>query len=434
MRNKPYIHLVPLLASVFLADSASAALMPAPFNSPAEDFRWPGGVIPYRIDPSIHEWRLTTTEDEDPRTLSAGDIIKEKAKTRAEVNAAIADWESKTGGVIDFVEIDPAELYKYERSVLITDHEDWGCASPSAGGYNIFRGAHPGEHPVYLPHSCSPATVKHELGHVIGFLHQHQSYIRDEYVTINESNMRYYGVEGMEEEHEDDMWNMRMLSGFFVAQVGPYDYKSIMHYGPEALWNEAGPTVVPINPPWAVIGYGENGGAISQGDVDAVKVMYARSRIKNRNLDRCIQTVALPADDRYDEYFYTRIIRDLDDQEVFASLCADEGFNEEWVLSPDGWLISANGRCAGTVEYGVRAPAGVATQLCDGSPEQKWSYEASTGRIKDSAGRCLWALDGASTSVQERTGDSNAMLLLTADCGWAGAQQSNMVWDLERAL
>lgn len=61
-------------------------------------------------------------------------------------------------------------------------------------------------------------TMYHELGHVLGFYHEHQRSDRDTYITIDIGN-----VPG----------NARYaFDKYSFPTVGPYDFGSIMHYGP----------------------------------------------------------------------------------------------------------------------------------------------------------------------------------------------------------
>ena len=64
--------------------------------------------------------------------------------------------------------------------------------------------------------------VLHELGHALGLIHEHQRPDRDDYVTINFSNLRPSGRS-----------NLEKVSRSAVNNHGvAYDLTSIMHYGP----------------------------------------------------------------------------------------------------------------------------------------------------------------------------------------------------------
>jgi hypothetical protein len=63
-------------------------------------------------------------------------------------------------------------------------------------------------------------NASHELGHMIGLQHQQQRQDRDHYVRIN----RWLGCSSPTDEGRCNRPN--------VSDFGPYDYKSVMHYGP----------------------------------------------------------------------------------------------------------------------------------------------------------------------------------------------------------
>ena len=77
-------------------------------------------------------------------------------------------------------------------------------------------------------------SIAHEIGHVLGFWHEHQLPDRDEFVQVVYENIA-------EKYHH-------LFSLFSVANIGSlnsaYDYGSIMHYNPYAFAiNKGQPTV-----------------------------------------------------------------------------------------------------------------------------------------------------------------------------------------------
>ena len=66
-----------------------------------------------------------------------------------------------------------------------------------------------------------PDVIIHELGHAIGFIHEHQRPDRDSYVHINYDNVASGYKYAM------DTFPKSEVDGYGV----PYDYGSIMHYG-----------------------------------------------------------------------------------------------------------------------------------------------------------------------------------------------------------
>ena len=66
----------------------------------------------------------------------------------------------------------------------------------------------------------------HEVGHALGFYHEHQRPDRDEYVTVYENNV----IEGKIPN------NYNLLEADAVNLYSkPYDYMSTMHYGPQVI-------------------------------------------------------------------------------------------------------------------------------------------------------------------------------------------------------
>ena len=80
--------------------------------------------------------------------------------------------------------------------------------------------------------SSSSGTIIHELGHVLGFRHEHQRSDRDNYITIDIGNV---------------VGNARFaFDKFTFPAVGPYDFGSIMHYGANYFALDLSrPTIIP---------------------------------------------------------------------------------------------------------------------------------------------------------------------------------------------
>lgn len=64
-------------------------------------------------------------------------------------------------------------------------------------------------------------SVAHELGHVLGFYHEHSRPDRDNYVTVLRFNIR-----------SDRQYNFLKYSNTEILTSEPYDIGSVMHYGP----------------------------------------------------------------------------------------------------------------------------------------------------------------------------------------------------------
>ena len=64
-------------------------------------------------------------------------------------------------------------------------------------------------------------TIAHEIGHVLGFHHEHSRPDRDEFILVNNTNIQ----DG--KEYNFDAYTLDESMSFAA-----YDVSSIMHYGP----------------------------------------------------------------------------------------------------------------------------------------------------------------------------------------------------------
>ncbi|XP_032300134.1 tolloid-like protein 1 isoform X4 [Coturnix japonica] len=143
---------------------------------------WPGGVIPYVIGGNF-----TGTQ-------------------RAMFKQAMRHWEKHT--CVTFIERSDEESY------IVFTYRPCGCCS-----YVGRRGN--GPQAISIGKNCDKfGIVVHELGHVIGFWHEHTRPDRDDHVTIIRENIQ----PGQE-------YNFLKMEPGEVNSLGePYDFDSIMHY------------------------------------------------------------------------------------------------------------------------------------------------------------------------------------------------------------
>lgn len=145
---------------------------------------WDHGVIPYEIDSNF------------------------SGAHKALFKQAMRHWENFT--CIKFVERNPEEHPNY----IVFTERSCGCCS-----YVGKRGN--GPQAISIGKNCDKfGIVVHELGHVVGFWHEHTRPDRENHVVIEKSNI----LNGQE-------YNFNKLSDDDVNSLGlPYDYHSIMHY------------------------------------------------------------------------------------------------------------------------------------------------------------------------------------------------------------
>ncbi|XP_020288864.1 bone morphogenetic protein 1 isoform X2 [Pseudomyrmex gracilis] len=149
-----------------------------------KDRVWDHGVIPYEIDGNF------------------------SGAHKALFKQAMRHWENFT--CIKFVERVPREHPNY---ILFTERP-CGCCSFVGRRGN-------GPQAISIGKNCDKfGIVVHELGHVVGFWHEHTRPDRDRHVQIIRDNI----MSGQE-------YNFNKLTEEEVNSLGlPYDYDSIMHY------------------------------------------------------------------------------------------------------------------------------------------------------------------------------------------------------------
>ena len=157
--------------------------------------RWPNGEIPYVLSSRYGRY------------------------SRKIIARAMSEYAKKT--CIKFVPRDEQRDYIYI-------YPDDGCYS--------LVGRTGGRQPVSLDAGCiQTGTVIHELMHTVGFFHEQSRNDRDEYIQIVWDNV----LRGASDQF--DKYSLRTISHLDE----PYDYSSIMHYGPYAFTRNGRRTVVP---------------------------------------------------------------------------------------------------------------------------------------------------------------------------------------------
>ncbi|MCY4596459.1 MAG: M12 family metallopeptidase [Bryobacterales bacterium] len=177
------------------------------------DFLWPGGIMPYEIEPGF------------------------TARALQDIEAAIHEWNSRT--VLTLVERTTESSFVQFRPRSSTPS---GSSCSAAVGYRA------GARGVWLrgPRGCGVGTTVHEIGHSAGLRHEHQRKDRDRHVQV--SDMLRSGP------NRYSYSNIRPIGG-------RYDYASSMHYA-------GGIETIPPGMPIRTYRW------LSAGDIDGVARMY----------------------------------------------------------------------------------------------------------------------------------------------------------------
>jgi hypothetical protein len=189
------------------------------------DVRWPNGVVPYVIE-----------------GINSTPVLQ-----------AMAHWEAKTD--IRFVprttESDYVAFVRANGNICISHGLGrWGGRQTVASSS--------------LYGACSANDYIHEIGHVMGLFHEHVRFDRDKYVTIrwDKGAANYYNFCKIGEYYDFSadkcVFDINEPQG---ADIGPYDYRSIMHYNN---------SFIESIPPGKPMGNTE----LSSGDVSTINIMY----------------------------------------------------------------------------------------------------------------------------------------------------------------
>lgn len=182
-------------------------------------YRWPNCKVPYTIDPAL--------------------------PNQARVTDAIAHWEANT-----------RFRFILRTAANAASYPDW-VTFRSGSGCSSYVGRQGGQQFISLASGCSKGNAIHEIGHTIGFWHEHSREDRNAFVTIHWDKI----IPGYEHN-----FNQQIADG---DDVGAYEYGSIMHYSRDAFSIDGSDTITPTDPSASI---GQRTG-LSPGDIAAANTL-----------------------------------------------------------------------------------------------------------------------------------------------------------------
>lgn len=135
----------------------------------------------------------------------------------------MSDWTKSSASKVTFTELSSTLWRKFLWSIGLSKHvliEKKDLVAGASGQSKVGRVAW-ATMAIDSEFTDDIRTVRHELGHVLGLLHEHQRPDRDNYIKVKWDNV--IGFTGSFEKL-DESWGKK------ITNTKEYDYKSIMHY------------------------------------------------------------------------------------------------------------------------------------------------------------------------------------------------------------
>ena len=208
---------------------------------------------PRQLSRTLTDERRETSPTSDPDRLWGKEgyhaivpyTIEPGLASREVVLRAIRSWEVQT-------------MLEFRERVSELDYLHFTASRSRPELCASWIGKQGGRQEVWLGSECSFAAAVHEIGHAVGLWHEHQRPDRDRHIRILWENV----AQGSFHNFDLDLLD--------ADPQDPYDYGSIMHYGPYLFSKNGNPTMESIP---GGIPFGEAEG-ISQQDKYGVHGLY----------------------------------------------------------------------------------------------------------------------------------------------------------------
>lgn len=183
-----------------------------------------------------------------------------------DIRQAISGWEQKTNAVVF------EEVYNETESALVFKPVDKGCSATIGYGN--------GKQEVKLSAGCDLISYKHELGHVLGLIHEHQRTKRDRFLVFPKATYDFIAND-FPDLLSPAIDALRPLNPSYVDNF-EFDFNSIMIYASyprnnlelaEALRNNNNPLYVKFNAGCEMV---ERPTEIGDKDVKLIRQLYPR--------------------------------------------------------------------------------------------------------------------------------------------------------------